>query len=149
MRAEADDRWRICIRSALTANSIMVFFSVVARFPPEEAGKMPEAVRPMIAAHWSRPSFYVGMAAHIASVPDAVRATVASPPIAGIPVTLLTPGKSVPLSNKQLAEIGDSVQQLIAPASAHWIHLDEPEIVIDSIRAMVLAATPQAVSVPL
>jgi pimeloyl-ACP methyl ester carboxylesterase len=29
---------------------------------------------------------------------------------------------------------------VIAPASAHWIHLDQPDLVIDSIRAMVGAA---------
>jgi pimeloyl-ACP methyl ester carboxylesterase len=68
-------------------------------------------------------------------------------PISGIPVTLLTPGKSAPLSQARLEEIGDNVQQLIAPESAHWIHLDEPEIVIDCIREMVMATTSQAVSV--
>ena len=88
------------------------------------------------------------MAAHLSSVPESAREMLATQPIAGIPVTLLTPGKSAPLSRKQLAEIGDSVQQVIAPASAHWIHLDEPEIVIDSIHAMVLAAM-NAISVPL
>jgi hypothetical protein len=29
---------------------------------------------------------------------------------------------------------------VIAPASAHWIHLDEPDLVINSIRKMALAA---------
>jgi pimeloyl-ACP methyl ester carboxylesterase len=41
-----------------------------------------------------------------------------------------------------LRRIGNRVQQVIAPASAHWIHLDEPELVVDSIRSMVDAACP-------
>jgi hypothetical protein len=54
---------------------------------------------------------------------------------------LLTPGKSSPLSEDCLQKIGDTVKQVIAPASAHWIHLDEPDLVIQSIREMVTAAT--------
>jgi pimeloyl-ACP methyl ester carboxylesterase len=38
------------------------------------------------------------------------------------------------------------VQQVIAPASAHWIHLDEPDLVIDSIREMVMAAAAQPIA---
>jgi pimeloyl-ACP methyl ester carboxylesterase len=38
---------------------------------------------------------------------------------------------------------------VIAPASAHWIHLDEPELVINSIREMVAAATAEVVPVPI
>jgi hypothetical protein len=60
---------------------------------------------------------------------------------------VLTPGKSTPLSCEHLSRIGDNVQQIIAPASAHWIHLDEPDLVIDSIRDMVEAATREPVAV--
>ena len=60
-------------------------------------------------------------------------------PIRGIPVLLLTPGTSLPVCEQHLHRIGDNVQQVIAPASAHWIHLDEPDLVIDSIRNMVMA----------
>lgn len=111
----------------------------------DEVGKMPNEVRPVVAAYWSLPSYYVGMIAHISSVPETVREMLACEGIAGSPVTVLTPGKSTPLSKEQLEAIGDSVQQVIAPASAHWIHLDEPELVIDSIRAMVLSATSRTV----
>jgi pimeloyl-ACP methyl ester carboxylesterase len=38
------------------------------------------------------------------------------------------------------------VQQVIAPASAHWIHLDEPDLVINSIREMVTAVNSEAVA---
>jgi pimeloyl-ACP methyl ester carboxylesterase len=70
----------------------------------------------------------------------------ATEPIHSIPVLVLTPGKSTPLSSANLDRIGDNVQQVIAEESAHWIHLDEPDLVIDSIREMVMAATPEAVA---
>jgi pimeloyl-ACP methyl ester carboxylesterase len=110
-----------------------------------EVGKMPREVWPVVAAHWSRPSFYAGMRSHIDSIPDTVREMHDAEPIREIPVTVLTPGKSTPLSEERLCRIGDNVQQVIAPASAHWIHLDEPELVIGSIRAMVTAATTESI----
>jgi len=110
-----------------------------------EVGKMPQEVWPIVAAHWSRPSYYSGMRSHVAAVPDTVREMQDAEPIHGIPVLLLTPGKSLPLSDDCLRRIGDTVKQVIASTSAHWIHLDEPELVIESIREMVMASTPEAV----
>ena len=107
-----------------------------------EVGKMPREVWPIVAAHWSRPAFYKGMRKHIDSIPDTVMEMDAAEPIREIPVTVLTPGQSTPLTHEDLDRIGDRVQQVIAPASAHWIHLDEPNLVIDSIRAMVAATVP-------
>lgn len=112
----------------------------------DEVGKMPEEVWPIVAAHWSRPSYYQGMCSHVESVPDTVREMQDADPILGIPVTLLTPAKASPLCEQSLNRIGNNVHQVIAPASAHWIHLDEPDLVIDSIREM-LTPAPQQIPV--
>ena len=111
----------------------------------EEVGKMPREVWPIVAAHWSRPDYYAGMRNHVKAVPDTVREMHATGPIREIPITVLTPGKSTLLSDEGLGRIGDNVEQVVAAASAHWIHLDEPQLVIDSIHAMVMAAEPVAV----
>lgn len=108
---------------------------------------MPREVWPIVAAHWSRPAFYAGMRSHVEAVPATVREMRNAEPIHGIPVLVLTPGKSTPLSDECLDRIGDNVHQVIARASAHWIHLDEPDLVINSIREMVVAATIQPVAV--
>jgi pimeloyl-ACP methyl ester carboxylesterase len=110
----------------------------------EEVGKMPKEVWPIVAAHWSRPGYYVGMRNHVKAVPDTVREMRDAEPIQDIPVLLLTPGKSTPLSDECVRRIGNHVHQVIAPTSAHWIHLDQPDLVIDSIREMIacLAAEP-------
>jgi len=112
----------------------------------EEVGKMPREVWPVVAAHWSRPGYYVGMRNHVASVPDSVREMMDAEPIRDIPVLVLTPGKSTPLTEALLGRIGDNVQQVIAPASAHWIHLDEPDLVINSILEMVTAAAREPIA---
>ena len=112
----------------------------------DEVRKMPREVWPIVAAHWSRPAYYAGMRRHVEAVPDTVTEMQNAEPILGIPILVLTPGKSTPLSDEYLRRIGDNVQQVIASTSAHWIHLDQPELVVDSIRAMV-AATARDVTV--
>jgi pimeloyl-ACP methyl ester carboxylesterase len=110
-------------------------------------GKMPREVWPIVAAHWSRPGFYAGMHHHVAAVPKSVQEMKDAPPIHDIPVLVLTPAQSAPLSDACLRRIGDNVQQIIAPASAHWIHLDEPDLVVDAIRERVTAAVREPVAV--
>ncbi|MDR3754633.1 MAG: alpha/beta fold hydrolase [Terracidiphilus sp.] len=110
-----------------------------------EVRKMPRAVWPAVAAHWSRPSFYAGLRSHIHSIPATVREMHTAEPIRGIPVTVLTPRNAAPLTSNQLDHIGDSVLQIIARKSEHWIHLDEPDLVINAIRVMI-GAPPVAVA---
>jgi pimeloyl-ACP methyl ester carboxylesterase len=93
----------------------------------------------MVAAHWSRPGNFAGMRSHVMAVPDTVREMQNAEPILKIPVLVLTPGKSTPLTDDYLARIGCRVRQVIAHKSAHWIHLDQPDLVVDSIREMVTA----------
>jgi pimeloyl-ACP methyl ester carboxylesterase len=111
----------------------------VLRRVTEEVGKMPREVWPVIAAHWSRPGYYAGMQRHVEAVPETVCEMQGADPIRDIPVLVLTPGKSTPLSGQCLDKIGNNVRQVIATESAHWIHLDEPELVIDAIREMVVS----------
>lgn len=112
-----------------------------------EVRKMPRSVWPAVAAHWSRPGFYAGLRSHLQSIPDTVKEMHAAEPIARIPVTVLTPGNASPLHQEQLESIGECVRQVIAPNSEHWIHLDEPDLVIDSIRALVDATIANTVAV--
>jgi len=112
----------------------------------DEVGKMPREVWPIIAAHWSCPGNFKGMRSHVEAVPDSVREMQNAEPILNIPVLVLTPGKSSPLSDERLGRIGNNVRQVIALTSAHWIHLDQPDLVIDSIRKMTMAADAEPVA---
>jgi pimeloyl-ACP methyl ester carboxylesterase len=110
-----------------------------------EVTKMPRTVWPSVAAHWSRPGFYAGLRSHLQSIPETVREMHVAQPISGIPVTVLTPGSAPPLGQEQLKRIGDRVREVIATKSEHWIHLDEPDLVINAIRTMIHAAIPNSV----
>jgi pimeloyl-ACP methyl ester carboxylesterase len=112
-----------------------------------EVGKMPREVWPVVAAHWSSPRFYHGLAAHLRAVPATVREMQAADPIEGIPVLVLVAGNAEPLSPDALRRISPRARQVIAEKSEHWIHLDEPHLVLKAIRGMIeqiRAAAPQA-----
>jgi pimeloyl-ACP methyl ester carboxylesterase len=111
-----------------------------------EVGKMPRAVWPIVAAHWSRPQFYQGLVAHLDAVPASVAEMHGAQAVEGVPVVLLTPGDAKPFSGDDLRRIGSGARQVIARRSGHWIHLDEPELVIDTIRRMVEQVVPERVS---
>ena len=102
-----------------------------------EVGKMPKDVWPIVAAHWSTPAFYRGLRMHLQAVPGSVCEMHGAPPLQGIPVKLLTAGTAEPLSVEALRRIGSDVEQTIAHKSGHWVHLDEPEMVLEAIRCMV------------
>ncbi len=106
-----------------------------------ELNKMPEDVWPIIAAHWSNPAFFRGMTAHIKGVPRTVTEMLHTPPISGMPVVLLTPGHAKAISDQDLRKIGPDAEQLIAEKSGHWLHLDEPDLVIEQIRQMTMASS--------
>jgi pimeloyl-ACP methyl ester carboxylesterase len=115
-----------------------------------EIGKMPREVWPIVAAHWSTPQFYRSLAAHLRAVPASVREMQTMKPIEDIPVLLFTAGDAEPFSSDALRRIGSSTQQIIAANSGHWIHLDEPDLVLEAIRSMinqVRSAVPEAAAV--
>lgn len=101
-----------------------------------EVGKMPRAVWPIVAAHWASPKYYRGLAAHLEAVPATVTEMHTAEAVEGMPVVLLTPATAKPLCSDKLRRIGPEVRQVIAERSGHWIHLDEPELVLDTIRGI-------------
>lgn len=107
-----------------------------------ELNKIPRAVWPIVAAHWSNPAFFRGMTAHIKGVPGTVMEMLNATPIIGKPVVLLTPGTPKAISEAELRKIGPDAKQLIAEKSGHWVHLDEPELVIEQIRELMTSALP-------
>jgi len=102
-----------------------------------EVSKMPREVWPIVAAHWASPKYYRGLAAHLEAVPATVAEMDSAEAAVGVPVVLLTPGTAEPLCSERLRRIGFDVQQVIAERSGHWVHLDEPDLVLDTIRGMV------------
>lgn len=94
-----------------------------------EVGKMPREVWPMVADHWSQPKSFLGMAAHFESLPESAREICESPPLEGVPMIVLSPPGS-PASNV----LDTNVRRIVAEKSGHWIHLDQPDLVVSAVR---------------
>jgi len=102
-----------------------------------EVAKLPRETWPLIAAHWSNPASFRGIAAHFQGLLEAAGGLHRAPIIRGIPVTILTAGKKSPRPREELEAIAEDARHIVASGSGHWIHLDQPELVIESIREAV------------
>jgi pimeloyl-ACP methyl ester carboxylesterase len=102
-----------------------------------EVGKMPREVWPMVAAHWSSPKSFLGMASHFEALPESARELCGAPPLDGIPVIVLTSGRS---SAPALERLSSNMRHRVAEKSGHWVHLDEPELVVEAVRDLVTSA---------
>jgi len=102
-----------------------------------EVGKMPREVWPMVAAHWAHPKSFLGMAAHFESLPASAEEMTGTPPIEGIPVTVLTAGNNSRVPEEHIRAIATNILHVVAHDCGHWIHLDRPDLVVDAVRELV------------
>jgi len=98
-------------------------------------------VRPSIAAQWSSPRFYRGLYAYLSAVPATVEEMHDAEPLGDVPVVVVTPGKAEPVED--LRKFGPQSREVIAVGSEHWVHLDDPDLVVDVILEMVEGARGQ------
>ncbi|HEX4310918.1 MAG TPA: alpha/beta hydrolase [Acidobacteriaceae bacterium] len=106
-----------------------------------EIGKMPTGVRPAIAAHWSAPRFYRGLLAHLNAVPATVTEMHHVEPIRDTAVAVLTPAGAAPMED--MLAYGPNSCHIVAENSEHWIHLDEPALVVRTILEFAAAPANQ------
>jgi len=129
-------------RSVLAAFGAKAF-ETVARILRELAKLPPEVVR-VIRARWSTPQFFWTMSAYLASLPRCAAEVHGKPIPAVIPVTVLSGAHQSEVRLREHAAIAAHSLQgrhLMAEQSAHWIHLDQPELVLQAVREMSERAT--------
>ena len=105
-----------------------------------EVQKMPSEVWPRVQAHWCQPQAFLGMAEYFKALPESAEQAAALGDLPEIPVTILSAGNSTPgqiTERDALASRSARGKHIIVPDSGHWIHLDQPEVVIEAIREMV------------
>jgi pimeloyl-ACP methyl ester carboxylesterase len=105
-----------------------------------EVLKLPPEVLPQIAALWCKPKCYRSMAAHLLALPESSKQVATACALGAIPVIVLSANNlnSARLrDHQQLAQLSASGRHLIATNCGHWIHLDQPELVVHAIREIV------------
>lgn len=105
-----------------------------------ELAKLPPEVVRLIRARWSTPKFFWTMAAYIRALPACAAELEGCDIPSQVPVTVLSGAHQPAVRLHEQAAIAARSQlgkQVLAAKGAHWIHLDQPELVAQAVREMV------------
>lgn len=132
-----------CLRLALSGNSLIP--KLAARVSSGKPGtgltsrlageirKLPRETWPAIAAHWSEPKNFEGMAQHLETLPrscaEMLNASLPSMPTVSIAAAANKAGVGMMLPA--------AAEARVAAQSGHWIQLDEPGLVVDAVRDVI------------
>jgi pimeloyl-ACP methyl ester carboxylesterase len=109
-----------------------------------EVRKLPMELWPAVQSHWCRPESFESMARHLEQLPETAAHVAKLASFCSMPVTVVSGGH---LSGAQTAEheaiarTSSQGRHIIAKGSGHWVHLDQPDTVIQAIREMVVRVT--------
>lgn len=103
--------------------------------------KLPPAARRPLRAFWTRPKFYEALGSQIASMPESAVETLdaARGGYGDLPLVTISASNVDDHRRRQqdaLAASSTRGRHVMAARSGHWIPLDEPELIVDIIRAM-------------
>jgi pimeloyl-ACP methyl ester carboxylesterase len=107
-----------------------------------ELAKLPPDVVRLIRERWSNPKFFWTMAAYIRALPACAAEASGCDIPSNIPVTVISGAHQPAVRMAEHAALaGHSLRgrHIIADKSAHWIHLDQPELVVQAFREMTQA----------
>jgi pimeloyl-ACP methyl ester carboxylesterase len=119
----------------------------VERILGELAKLPPETVR-LIRERWGHPKFFLVMARYIQTLPACAAEVFGIDVPAHIPVTVISGAHQPPFrmaEHKAIAAHSLHGRHIVAAKSAHWVHLDEPELIVQAFREMVAGARPATV----
>ena len=102
-----------------------------------EIAKLPAWTWPLVRQHWSEPESFRTVARYFAALEASCEDGARWAPLGDLPLTVIS---GAHLKFEQLAEhrrwTGLSTRgcHLVAPQGGHWVHLDAPELVLDTVR---------------
>jgi len=139
-------------KSAVPSRVLSVFGARASetghRILGELAKLPPETVR-LIRERWSHAEFFLTMARYIRTLPATAAEASQSHIPAHIPVTVISGAHQRPVrraEHQAIAAHSLHGKHLIAEKGAHWIHLDQPELIVEAFRQM--AAEMKTAGVP-
>lgn len=122
--------WGLLRRGAGNAGPLLGLHPTLRRIAVEVA-KLPPEVVPALRAHWSQRRFFRELAASIRAMPACAREASHCPVAPGVPVVVLS-GSHHPAQWLRAHESIAS-RHIVVEGSAHWVHLDRPELVAEAI----------------
>jgi pimeloyl-ACP methyl ester carboxylesterase len=108
-----------------------------------EVRKLPPELYPVVQALWCRPKSFQAMAEHLHVLPEAVAAVRAIDSLGDLPTVVISSGDQPPAvmaAHDALARLSSRGRVASASASGHWVPFDEPELIADAVRDIVVAS---------
>jgi pimeloyl-ACP methyl ester carboxylesterase len=109
-----------------------------------EVQKLPPDVLPSVQAHWSNRKAFVGMRRQLSMLPVcSAEVSEGRDAFGDIPLVVLSGGRKDPRwleADAELARESSRGRHLVSTRSGHWIHLDDPDLVVEVVREIVESA---------
>jgi pimeloyl-ACP methyl ester carboxylesterase len=106
-----------------------------------EVQKLPTDVLPAVQEHWSNPKAFRGMWQHLAALPACSAEVGRGVDTFGeMPLVVLSAGRRDPrwiAADATLARASKHGRHVVSAHSGHWVHLDDPDLVVTAIRDVV------------
>ena len=106
-----------------------------------EVQKLPPELWPSVRAHWSQSKCFVAMADHLGSLTKSA-AEIANcvGPLGDLPMVVISADSQPAVcraEHARLAARSTRGRHIVAAGTGHWVHLDDAELVVSSIRQVV------------
>jgi pimeloyl-ACP methyl ester carboxylesterase len=104
-----------------------------------EVRKLPPELWPAVQSHWCCPKSFDSMSWHLAALPALAAEVALAKPLGRIPVTVISGGHlsaEACAEHEAISRSSERGKHIIASGCGHWVHLDQPSIVLDAIRDM-------------
>ena len=102
-----------------------------------EVQKLPTEVLPAVQAHWSNPKAFRGMWQHLAAMPGCSADLATRVEFGDTPVVVLSAGARDArwlAADAKLARASSRGRHIVSPHSGHWVHLDDPDLVVQAVQ---------------
>jgi len=106
-----------------------------------EVRKLPPEVHPLVQEMWCQPKCFRSMADHLSVLETEGAAIAAALPPPTIPTVVISSGNQPPeqiAEHRELAARSALARHVIAARSTHWVQFDEPELIVDAVKTLVV-----------
>jgi pimeloyl-ACP methyl ester carboxylesterase len=122
-------------------NFVKVFGPTTARTLERLVGevqKLPPHIHPVVQALWCQPKCFRAIADHLGVL--GAKAPTVTPVVADLPLAVMSSADqpaNILAAHEVLAQMSTRGRHVVAANSGHWIQLDQPALVVDTIREVV------------
>lgn len=103
--------------------------------------KLSAGERRLLASMWTRPEFFQALGSQIATIQRSAEEVRESGGLPGdVPLVVVSAAAPHPhhvTLQERLAGVSSRGRRIVAPASGHWVPLDQPEVVVRAVREIV------------